>query len=91
MNNKEKNETFREKIARRAYEIYLGHPGNEGLAEQDWLQAEAEFAAAALTDSQEKKKSLSTQSMSGAEKNGSAPISKSTKKKTATTQRDLNQ
>jgi hypothetical protein len=32
-----------ERIARRAYEIYLARNGSDGLAEEDWLQAEAEL------------------------------------------------
>jgi hypothetical protein len=33
----------REQIAARAYELYLARGGEEGFAEQDWLQAEREL------------------------------------------------
>ncbi|MHB8874054.1 MAG: DUF2934 domain-containing protein [Myxococcaceae bacterium] len=35
--------TMRERIARRAYEIYLGRGGTNGDETQDWLQAEREL------------------------------------------------
>ena len=40
------DEEHRERIARRAYEIYLSRAGVEqdGSAEEDWRQAEEEFS-----------------------------------------------
>ena len=37
------------RIARRAYEIYELHGRTPGRAEQDWLQAEAEYAVLRAT------------------------------------------
>lgn len=33
----------REESAQRAYELYLGRGGADGLEQEDWLQAEREF------------------------------------------------
>lgn len=38
-----RDESVREKIHRRAYEIYVKRGGGDGRAQQDWLQAEAEI------------------------------------------------
>lgn len=46
MNPLPMDEEMRERIARRAYEIYLSRAGldKDGSAETDWEQAEAEFS-----------------------------------------------
>jgi len=38
-----------QRIARRAYEIYESHGRTPGRADQDWLQAEAEYAVLRAT------------------------------------------
>ncbi len=40
-----RDESVREKIHRRAYEIYVERGGGDGRAYQDWLQAEDEILA----------------------------------------------
>jgi hypothetical protein len=42
MSNQHKDDRH-EAIAQRAYEIYLQRGGKDGLAEDDWQQAEAEL------------------------------------------------
>ena len=37
-------EEERERIAQRAYELYLSRGGEDGQAEEDWLRAERELA-----------------------------------------------
>ena len=37
-------EAERERIAQRAYELYLSRGGEDGRAEEDWLNAERELA-----------------------------------------------
>ncbi|MCS6884498.1 MAG: DUF2934 domain-containing protein [Acidobacteriota bacterium] len=40
-----RDESIREKIHRRAYEIYIQRGGTEGRAHEDWFQAENEIVA----------------------------------------------
>jgi hypothetical protein len=42
----------RDRIALRAYELYLARGGSDGMAMDDWLSAERELAAGSRTGSQ---------------------------------------